>query len=40
MWVTDLNRYQTNETAASYITNTLAKSAIKVPDRIYCRKYS
>lgn len=32
MWITDLNRYQTNETAASYITNTLAKYAIKVPD--------
>lgn len=32
MWITDLNRYQANETAASYITNTLAKYAIKVPD--------
>lgn len=32
MWITDLNRYQTNETAASYITNTLAKSSVKVPD--------
>lgn len=32
MWITDLNRYQTNQTAASYITNVLAKSAVKVPD--------
>ena len=32
MWITDLNCYQTNQTAASYITNVLAKASVKVPE--------